>query len=155
MVAVEHHPTGHDGWLAAMFAALDAGDVDGHAGFLAPDVTVRMSGGAVLRGREAVAAAQRWLYEGLTSMHHELRSIWRERDVLTVEVDVTFTRRGEPAATVPIICVLRLSSDRLVADYRVFSDLGPDVGEPPGQPSLTHRAVGRPPPPAAGAAGGR
>jgi ketosteroid isomerase-like protein len=118
--------------VAAMFTAMDRGDLDTTAGFLHPHVVVSLGNLEPIHGLEAFVAQYAQVTSQLAGIRHEIHDVWtaREDDAITVaRMTVHYTRTPGDVVSLPCCNVFRVA-DGLIADYRVFIDMSP-LGAPP------------------------
>jgi ketosteroid isomerase-like protein len=111
-----------------LFAANDSRDVDAVAAMLTEDVALRFGNAPVVTGRSAVRQASVDFNAMVASVSHEITDLFElsERDVVVVELLVTYKRLDGEQLTLPCCNVFRLR-DGLISDYRIYMDVNPAV----------------------------
>jgi len=106
------------------FTALDAGDVSRAASLPAPDVSLRFGNDLVIVGRVDVSAQLAELMSALTSLSHEVCTMWAHDDTVICEVKITYERLDGSFLALPCVDIFRMSND-LIADYRAYLNITP------------------------------
>jgi ketosteroid isomerase-like protein len=129
-------PTGsasHEGPLGGLapsdqarvvFAAFDAKDVATLASLVSDDVRIRLGNTEEARGKPAFVEAAQAFVASVAAFHHQVLNVWRDGDVLIVQLDVRYTRHDGSEVTLPCCNVFRLG-DGLLIDYRSYMDISP------------------------------
>jgi len=113
--------------IAAMFAALDAGDAEAAFGLFADDITLVFGNAPAARGKAEVASALGDLVSKLTGIKHDITGLWDfpgQPDVVVAEMKVTYSTPDGRDTTVPCCNVLELRGDQ-VTGFRIYTDLQP------------------------------
>jgi ketosteroid isomerase-like protein len=110
-----------------VFAALDAGDIEGALGLMTEDVAFRFGSADPVVGHAAIAAQSTTMAGTIASMSHRLLAVWTtgEPDPAVIcEMTVTYRRHDGSELTLPCANVFRLRGGR-IADYRIYMDVNP------------------------------
>jgi ketosteroid isomerase-like protein len=110
--------------IVELFRAIDAKDVAGLLGHLAPDATQRFANGEPLRGHEQIGAANAAFFSTIDSLRHEITELWEFDDTVIVRISATYTRLDGVAVTVPAVSIIK-EADSLIVEYEVFVDMAP------------------------------
>lgn len=111
--------------VAEMYTALDCGDLDSFVESLSPNVRFRRGNGPVVEGVGAVRVALERFYRTVAGVRHEIVGIWRDGNVVTCELWVTYKRLDAAVASIPAVSLLRLERSEKIVDYRIFYDATP------------------------------
>jgi ketosteroid isomerase-like protein len=107
-----------------LFAAIDGGDADAFAAFVAPDGEFRFGNAPPVVGRAAVRDAVAGFFGALGGCRHRLLRSWYAPGSAACEGEVTYTRLDGSQLTVPFANVFLLRGAE-IASYRIFIDNGP------------------------------
>jgi ketosteroid isomerase-like protein len=109
---------------AAILRAFDAKDIASLAALATDDVRLQIGNAPVVEGNAAFVRSLETFVASVASFGHAMTEIWSDRDALIAELAVHYTRLDGQEMTLPCCNVFRLR-DGLVADYRVYMDIGP------------------------------
>ena len=116
-------------WARKFLAASDANDRDYVVGSFAPDARFRFGNAPPVFGIDAIFKESGRLVGAAKKRHHAVQGVWTGKDgdldVVSVEADVTYTLEDGATVTLPVNSTMRLRNDGLIADYRIYMDLGP------------------------------
>jgi ketosteroid isomerase-like protein len=116
-------------WARKLLAASDAGDRDYVYSSFAPDARLRYGNATPVFGIDAISKESRRVVGAAKKRHHAIQGVWTGKDgdldVVSVEADVTYTFEDGAAVTLPVTSTIRIRDDDLIADYRIYMDLGP------------------------------
>lgn len=110
------------GRFEGLFAAIDAGDVDGFMDWLAPDCSFVYGSSEPVRGPEAVRAAVEGFLAGFAAVSHRVNASWEVGDAAITEGAVTYSRRDGTSLTLPFCNVFHLAEEGRIRDYRIYID---------------------------------
>jgi ketosteroid isomerase-like protein len=111
--------------IREVFAATDRQDVDANAALMHDDVVLRFGNGEPVVGKSAFIETSRDFHASLAGIRHEITSLWTVGDdTVITEMLVHYERLDGGRLTLPCANIFRLR-DGLVADYRIFMDIGP------------------------------
>jgi ketosteroid isomerase-like protein len=113
--------------IRELFAALDAGDVDGALQLMTEDVAFRFGSADPVVGRAAFAEGVSALASTIVSLTHRLLAVWTTvapDPAVICEMAVTYRRHDGSELTLPCANVFRLQEGR-IADYRIYMDVNP------------------------------
>jgi ketosteroid isomerase-like protein len=119
--------TSEESTIRELFAALDAGDLDGALGLMAQDVAFRFGSADPVVGHAAIATQFATMAGAIASLSHRLLAVWTtgEPDPAVIcEMAVTYGRHDGTQLTLPCANVFRLRGGR-IADYRIYMDVNP------------------------------
>ena len=111
--------------LESLFAAIDDKDVDGFVKFLTTDARFRFGSAPAAQGTEAIRAAVGGFFETIKGLRHEVSRSMAGDGVLVCEGQVTYTRTDDSEIALPFVDVFEMSGDGLIADYKIYMDIGP------------------------------
>ena len=105
-----------------LYQCVDAKDVTALAAFLSDDVRFRIGNFDMLQGKADVLAANAEFFSSITSMTHQIDSIWvQEKDVIC-HGQVNYVRLDQTTHAVPFATILQLQQGK-ISNYLVFVDL--------------------------------
>ncbi len=111
--------------IRELFATTDAKDVEANAAYLTDDIELRFGNNEPVVGKAACIAMSKEFFASLSSLRHEIQSVWTvEDDVVITEMTVHYERLDGQRLSLPCANIFRLR-DGLVADYRIFMDINP------------------------------
>ena len=113
-------------WLAALYAQVDAAELDVYLEKYADDAVLRFGSAPSVHGKAAIREA---LGEGHArhEMAHTFTNVWTVADSTICEFAVRYTMRDDGRVVeLPSLAILRRRpSDRLIDDMRVYIDPTP------------------------------
>jgi len=113
--------------ITAALAAIDAGDLAAATNYLCDDVTVRFGNFEPLVGAAMFTQLFQQFATSLRAVRHEIHDIWpaaNDPDVLAATMTAHYTRTDGRRVSLPCCNVFRMSGG-LIAEYRVYMDIGP------------------------------
>ena len=110
--------------IRELLRATDAGDEAAADALLADDIRFRFGNGAVVSGKRELQAGRGAFRASIAGMRHEIVAITESADVVCAELIVTYTRLDASTVALPCCDVFRLR-DGMIADYRIYIDVGP------------------------------
>lgn len=108
-------------WLTAMFAAVDAFDIDTFLSFLSPECELRFGNAPSIYGHEAIRNSIGGLFAAIKGIGHQHLEAWVHPDATICSGHVTYVRHNDTTLTVPFAVIFRLDHD-LVRQYLIFVD---------------------------------
>jgi ketosteroid isomerase-like protein len=111
-----------------LFAAIDRQDTEAFLGFIAPEATFRFGSAPSVAGHDAIGEAVGGFFDSIAGLRHELRQTIASGSAIVCEGDVTYTRHDESEITLPFVNIFEVA-DGLVADYKIYIDIGPLYAE--------------------------
>ncbi len=109
------------GWVAGVFAAIDAKDAAAFASYLTADAVFRFGNMPGVQGREAIEAAVGGFFQSIAALRHELAEVWTGPGVVVSHGTVCYTRHDGSQLTVPFADIFRCEGEK-VRDYLIFID---------------------------------
>jgi uncharacterized protein (TIGR02246 family) len=109
-------------------AAAQAADAAAFVALLTPDVTFRLGSSPELRGREAVRAAVRQLFDSVGRIRHTTQRLAIDGNRIFLQADVEFARKQGGTVTLPYVNVLTVESGELIGRYLIHIDIAPLFG---------------------------
>jgi ketosteroid isomerase-like protein len=107
-----------------LFAAIDGGDAQAFAGFLAADGEFRFGNAPPVVGRDAVRDAVAGFFGAIGGCRHRLLRAWQAEGSVACEGEVTYTRHDGSQVTLPFANVFVLRGGE-IASYRIYIDNAP------------------------------
>jgi ketosteroid isomerase-like protein len=110
-----------------LFAALDAGDIEGALRLMTEDVAFRFGSADRVVGQAAFAEGVSTLAGAIASLSHQLLAVWTTvgpDPAVICEMTVTYRRHDGSELTLPCANVFRLQDGR-ITDYRIYMDVNP------------------------------
>jgi ketosteroid isomerase-like protein len=113
--------------IAALFAALDRGEIEEVASFLDEDVVVHLTNLDPIQGATAFTELYAQVTGTLAGIRHEIHDIWNAAEddaVWVVRMTVHYTKGDGHTVSLPCCNVFRLL-EGAISEYRVFMDMTP------------------------------
>jgi ketosteroid isomerase-like protein len=107
-----------------IFAAFEGQHIDRLSDLVTDDVRLQLGNEEPLFGKEAFEQAVQTFLDSVVAFHHDVLSVWHDRDALIVEVEVRYTRLDGREVVLPCCNVFRLRAG-LIFDYRTYMDINP------------------------------
>ncbi|WP_433171475.1 nuclear transport factor 2 family protein [Actinoallomurus sp. CA-150999] len=114
-------------WAAGLYAAMDAGDIDGVIAHFSEDVRMRYGNAETVVGHEAVRAASMQFFGAISGMSHDFHDVWESGDAAMLICDVNYTRSDGSVVCLPAATFIHHRSDGIIDDIQVFMDMAPAV----------------------------
>ncbi|NEQ29113.1 MAG: nuclear transport factor 2 family protein [Microcoleus sp. SIO2G3] len=115
-------------WVKRLFATIDEMKADEFVSFFAKDAQFRFGNAKPVVGREGVLNAVKKFFLSIKSLQHDITGQWtgqwEQGNVVSVEAEVSYTRKDGTVVTLPCTSTLRLEGD-LIRDYRIYMDISP------------------------------
>lgn len=111
-------------WVARLYAAMDAGDVDDFVAQLTDDIRLISGNADPVVGRDAAHAASTQLYAAIGGMSHTFTEVWEFGDAAILIADALYTRLDGSTVTLPCITHVH-RRDGLVDRIHVYMDISP------------------------------
>jgi len=111
--------------MLEVFAAADAGDAVGFAGFFADNGQLVFGNDEPITARESITAGLTGFLGTIRGMRHAVVREWDIEDESIVELKVTYDRLDGNRVTIPVVSIVRADEQGKIADYRVYYDLAP------------------------------
>jgi ketosteroid isomerase-like protein len=106
------------------FAAFDAQDVEAMAALVSDDVTLRLGNPPMVHGKELFVAAVRAFLTSVSSVRHEIVTLWHEDETVIAEIVVHYVRLDKGQVALPC-CNVFVFRDELISEYRSYMDINP------------------------------
>lgn len=116
--------TDQETWLASLFAAIDAMDVERFVAHLAPDVEFQFGNLPAVNGTAPVAAMVAGFFAGLRGLRHTRLESWAAADTLICRGTVDYVRQDGHEVSLPYANIMRLDAG-LAREYRIYADVSP------------------------------
>jgi limonene-1,2-epoxide hydrolase len=107
-----------------LFGDLDRLDAAAWAAHLAPDAVMRCGSADPVHSRASCQAAVAGVLARFRSIHHQIIEIWQHGGATICETSLAVTTDDGSEIEVPSVTIYRTDASRLIADYRVYHDLG-------------------------------
>lgn len=110
-------------WVARLFAAIDARDVDRFVAFLHPEVEFQFGNAAPIRGIESTRAAVAAFFASVADLQHRVDDVWQidAQHTCICRGEVRYRRLDDSELQVPFANVLRLR-DGSIYEYSIYVD---------------------------------
>jgi ketosteroid isomerase-like protein len=109
----------------SVFKTVDAMQPEAFAQFLAEDGAFIFGNMPAAKGRAAVAGAVKQFFSSISGIKHHIAGVWQEGDTVTVELEVSYTRKDGKVVTLPCANIWKLNQQDKISDYRIFMDVNP------------------------------
>jgi len=106
----------------ALFAAVDARDVDAFCAQLTPDCSFRYGSRQPVHGLDAVSETISAFFAAFAGLAHRIDEVTEDGDRSAIEGTVTYTGHDGRELTLPFCNVLRSAPDGRIRDYRIYID---------------------------------
>jgi ketosteroid isomerase-like protein len=109
-----------------LFAATDALDTEAKLAFLTDDIRLRFANADAITGKDAFRQTSDQFNASLKALRHQIEALHEVpgQDVVVAELEVHYTRLDGNQLALPCCNVFRFR-DGLIADYRIYMDMGP------------------------------
>lgn len=107
--------------INALFAAIDAKDINAFAEFLTEDCVFRFGNQEEVEGAEQVQAYVTYFFDSVQALRHDIVQQWETDDGVVCHGFVTYTRHDESLLRVPFCNVLNMRAGRIY-EYLIFAD---------------------------------
>jgi ketosteroid isomerase-like protein len=111
-------------WAAGMYAAMEAGDIDGVLAQMSEDIRMRYGNAEPVVGRDAVRAASAQFFGSIGGLSHDFREVWESEDSALLVCDVDYTLRDGSVMRLPGVTFIHHRPDG-IDDIQVFMDMCP------------------------------
>jgi uncharacterized protein (TIGR02246 family) len=112
--------------VAAMCAAVDAGEAAAFAAWFSDDATYRFANAPALRGRDAVKAATEATSHALPWVRHTVDQVAHVDNQMFCRFTITTADPAGRQVDLPCVTVMWVDNARIV-DYRVHIDVTPAI----------------------------
>lgn len=112
-----------------LFRRVDALDAGPYARLFAPTGLLSFANNPPLTGPDEIEPNMRGFFAMIARVHHTVIAEWPVGDTVIVELAVAHERRDGHQVTVPVAVIYRRNADGLIAEMRVYADLGPVLDE--------------------------
>ncbi len=100
-------------WVARLFEAIDARDLEGFSSFLEPEVMFRFGNSEPVRGRESTREVIAGVFSSVAGLRHRLDDIWQtDRNNYICRGEVPYTRLNGTELRVRFADVFELRDGR-------------------------------------------
>jgi hypothetical protein len=118
----EMPPMSNTDWIAGLFEAIDAMDIERFSSYLDEDCTFRFGNLPPVAGEAAVRGFVGGFFDSIAAVAHQVSESWAVPGGLVCHGTVSYTRHDETVLTVPFANVLKTRNDR-IQDYMIFADV--------------------------------
>jgi ketosteroid isomerase-like protein len=108
----------------AIFADIDAFDLDKFVAHLTEDVTFRFGNAEPAVGRAAVREAVAGFFTTIDGLTHHILNVWDAGDITIAQINVEYVRKDGKHVTVPNADILTFDGD-LVSNWQIYIDVAP------------------------------
>jgi limonene-1,2-epoxide hydrolase len=112
-------------WVAALFASVDAKDLERWSAFLADEVCFRYGSNPEIRGKAAVGDAARAIFASFSALEHRIEEIVAAGASVMCRGCVTYTLADARRVSLPFANVFHLDAQGLIGDYLIYIDPTP------------------------------
>ena len=105
----------------SLLSAIDRMDADAFASFLTENSVFRFGNGEPVKGKRNVREYVARFFSSIKSLKHEVLGVWESGQVLTVQGEVTYTRKDSRLVKVPFVNLLKMKGT-LIHEYLVYVD---------------------------------
>ena len=110
-------------WVQALFAAIDAKDLNGFLAHLDDNATFRFGNADAVSGKAAIGEAVDGFFQSIASVEHSLSGVWEAPGSLCCHGHSRYVRHDGSDLTTPFANVFYLAADGKVRDYLIHIDL--------------------------------
>lgn len=108
-------------WIAGLFQAIDARDVEAFCGYLSEDAVFRFGNAPAVQGREAIREAVGGFFGAIAGLRHTVAESWMTEEAVICHGSVTYTRHDGSELTVPFADIFKMEGE-LIHDYLIYID---------------------------------
>ena len=112
-----------------LFRRVDALDAGRYARLFAPTGRLSFANNPPLTGPDEIERSMTGFFTTIAGVRHTVVAEWQIGDTAIVELAAAHERRDGQQVTVPVAVIYRRQADGLIAEMRVFADLGPVLAE--------------------------
>jgi SnoaL-like domain len=120
VTAPEHAP-----WIAALFASVDAKDVERWSAFLADEVCFRYGSNPEIRGKAAVGESASRIFASFSALEHRIEEILTAGASVMCRGCVTYTLADARQVSLPFANLFHLDAQGRIGDYLIYIDPTP------------------------------
>jgi ketosteroid isomerase-like protein len=114
-------------WVADYFHMVDRMDPDELVSWYTDDCSFAFANNPPALGKQAIVDALRSFYALISSMRHERRGVWLDRESAVWEANVHFQTKTGKAMILPAVSILNLHGGK-IKDFRMYMDPTPITG---------------------------
>jgi len=107
-----------------LFGAIDRMDATALASFLTEDSVFRFGNAEPVRGNNNVREYVAGFFSSIMALKHDVHGIWEKDDVVTVQGEVTYTRKDGRLVTVPFVDLFKMNGV-LIHEFLIYIDASP------------------------------
>jgi ketosteroid isomerase-like protein len=104
-----------------LFSVIDRMDTDAFISFLTDDSTFRFGNAEAVKGKRNVEEYVAGFFSSIKSLKHDVLGVWEKDQVITVQGEVTYTRKDDRKVKVPFVNLLKMKGT-LIHEYLVYVD---------------------------------
>ena len=112
-----------------LFRRVDALDAGPYARLFAPEARLSFANNPPLTGPDEIERGMRGFFATIAGVRHTIVDEWQVEGTVIVELAAAHVRRDGQQVTIPVAVIYRRDADGLIAEMRVFADLGPVLTE--------------------------
>ena len=105
----------------SLINAIDRMDANAFESFLTEDSIFRFGNSEPVKGRSNVREYVAGFFSSIKSLKHEVLGVWEKDDVLTVQGEVTYTRKDGRLLKVPFVNLFKMKGT-LIHEYLIYVD---------------------------------
>lgn len=109
-------------FIENLYKAVDNKSVQDLSDFLSDNVCFRIANHDPINGKETALKANQAFFSSITSMAHQIDSVWEQDDDVICNGIVDYVRLDGSAFSAPFATILKLQNNKIV-NYLVYADI--------------------------------
>ena len=105
----------------SLLDAIDRMDSDAFASFLTEDAIFRFGNTEPVKGKPKVREYVAGFFSSIKSLKHDVLGVWESGQVLTLQGEVTYTRKDSRPLKVPFVSLFKMKGT-LINEYLIYVD---------------------------------
>ena len=105
----------------SLLSAIDRMDVDAFESFLTEDAIFRFGNAEPVKGKNNIREYVVGFFSSIKSLKHEVLGVWESGQVLTVQGEVTYTRKDDRSVKAPFVNLFKMQGT-LIREYLIYVD---------------------------------
>ena len=110
--------------LDALFATIDAQDIDGFLAHLAQSASFRFGSTPEVRGHDNIRIAVGGFFSTIKALQHRVVRSMAADNTIVCEGIVTYTRQNDTSISLPFVVIFEMADDK-IHDYKIYIDVNP------------------------------
>ena len=107
-----------------LFSRGEAFDADGFITLFTDNPVYQFGNFEVCLDKAAIKKSAEDFFSRISAVYHDIKTIWEVRDVVFVEMDVTYWRKDGSVVSLPCCDIFRMEGDKF-SELRIFMDVNP------------------------------